>query len=55
MTIELWQACLMRFETEGTASESLMAEMLIELSRIDDPRIAQLFDRFASQILEAAS
>lgn len=54
MTIELWQACLQRYEEHGNPSEQLMARMLLTLCQIDDPMVVRIFDAYASEILEAA-
>ena len=52
MTVEWWRAVLQRFRTDGdTASEQLMATMLLELMNL--PGAERIFDRFASEILEA--
>jgi hypothetical protein len=55
MTVELWQACLAQFRDHGTRNEQLMARMLLQLSTIDDPMVARLFDSYASEILEATA
>jgi hypothetical protein len=54
MTIEIWQKCLLRFEAYGTNNERMMAYLLLELSNIDNPAITRIFDKYASEILEAA-
>jgi len=54
MTVELWRACLARFATYGSPNERLMAGLLLRLSGIDDPRVVRVFDKYASEILEAA-
>jgi hypothetical protein len=54
MTVELWRACLARFEAYGNRSEQLMARMLLTLCQIDDPMVVRIFDAYASEILEAA-
>ncbi len=54
MTQEAWRACLQRFEREGNPNERMMAWLLVEISLIRDERIEQIFDGYASKILEAA-
>jgi hypothetical protein len=55
VTTELWQACLIQFRDRGNATEQLMARMLLQLSTIDNPMVARLFDSYASEILEATA
>ena len=53
VTVALWQACLAQFRDHGTHNEQLMATLLLQVSMVDDPMIARLFDAYASEILEA--
>lgn len=52
MTVSVWQACLHQFQNHGTSNEKMMATLLLQLSKINDPYITRIFDAYASEILE---
>lgn len=53
MTIDAWQKVLVRYATSSNRSEALMAQMLLDLSTLDDQWVERIFDRYASEVLEA--
>jgi hypothetical protein len=55
MTVEVWQDCLVRYATSDNRSEALMAQMLLDLSTIQNPAVVWVFDKYATTILEATS
>lgn len=54
MTVDIWRACLHRYMNDGNSSERIMARLLWEISMVDEKAIVAVFDRYASEILEAA-
>lgn len=54
MTVELWKACLQRFEIYGTRNEQMMASILLRIIAANPEGVASIFDAYASEILEAA-
>lgn len=53
MTVEIWRQCFRQYIDRGTGSERTMARLLWEISMIDEAAIVAVFDRYASDILEA--
>jgi len=55
VTLVLWQACLARFQAQGTPNEQLMSRLLLRLIETNSAAVEGTFDAVASEILEGAS
>jgi len=55
VTLVLWQACLERFQAQGTPNERLMSRLLLQIISSSPAAVEGTFDAVASEILEATS